>query len=101
MSRKNKRQQPRKPQRGRSYSGTARPSAPVPLTRPAADPAAAPAVPARPLRPAGRSGGGPALPQTAAIPLERVPFFQADLRRIAITGAVMVAILIGGSLLIH
>ena len=103
MARKNKRQQPRKPQRGRSYSGTARPGAPVPLTRPAAEPgAAAPPVPARPIRPAaGRSGGGPAMPQTAAIPMDRVPYFQADLRRIAITGAIMLAILVGGSLLIH
>jgi hypothetical protein len=110
MARKNKRQQPRKPQRGRPGSGPARPpatgSGPVPLTRSAAAgpspaaPAAAPVAP-RPARPVGRSAPGMGTPQTAAIPLDRVPYFRADLRRIAITGAVMLAILLGGSLLIH
>jgi hypothetical protein len=33
--------------------------------------------------------------------MDRVPYFQGDLRRIAITGAAMLVILILGSLLIH
>ncbi|HYM49090.1 MAG TPA: hypothetical protein VET65_00820 [Candidatus Limnocylindrales bacterium] len=109
MARKNKRQQPRKPQRGRQGPGPARPAgAPPPLTRPGAAPApgpaapAAPAVAARPARSSGTRGSiGPASSQTAAIPLDRVPYFRSDLRRIAITGLVMVVILIGGAQLIH
>ena len=89
MARKNKRQQPRKPQRGRSYSGAARPATPAPVLRGAAEPTAVTPAP------------GPAVSQSAAIPLDRVPYFQGDLRRIAITGAAMVVILIVGSLLIH
>ena len=100
MARKNRRQQPRKPQRGRSYSGAARPATPAPVLRGAAEPT--PVTPApRPARPAGRGAAGPAVSQSAAIPLDRVPYFQGDLRRIAITGAAMVVILIVGSLLIH
>jgi hypothetical protein len=100
MARKNKRQQPRKPQRGRSYSGAARPATPAPPVRSATEPAAATPAP-RPGRPIGRSVASPAGPQSAAIPMDRVPYFQGDLRRIAITGAAMLVILIVGSLLIH
>jgi hypothetical protein len=100
MARKNKRQQPRKPQRGRPYSGPARPATPAPPARGAAE-AAAPGPTPRPGRPLARGGAAPAASQSAAIPLERVPYFQSDLRRIAITGAAMVVILVVGSLLIH
>src|SRR5579864_7373029 len=99
MARKNKRQQPRKPQRGRSYSGAARPATPAPPLRGATEPAAGPAP--RPGRPIGRSVATPAGPQSAAIPMDRVPYFQGDLRRIAITGAAMLVVLLAGSFLIH
>jgi hypothetical protein len=50
-------------------------------------------------------GRGPApilLPeQDAAIPLDRVPYFRSDLRRIAITAAAMFALLIIGSFFIR
>jgi hypothetical protein len=50
-------------------------------------------------------GRGPApiplLEQDAAIPLERVPYFRADLRRIAITATAMFALLIMGSFFIR
>ncbi len=53
--------------------------------------------------PARRRGslGLPLPEEGAAIPLDRVPYFGSDLRRIAITGGLMFAILIGGSFLIR
>lgn len=39
--------------------------------------------------------------QDATIPLDRVPYFRSDLRRIAITGGLMFAILIIGSFFIR
>lgn len=97
MARKNKRQ-PRKPQRGSPQPG--------PITRPSAgiSPASRPSQPAPiaaqpPVR--GRPVPAPLPPQDAAIPLERVPYFRSDLRRIAITAALMFAILIAGSFLIR
>jgi hypothetical protein len=80
---------------------------------PAASPAAAPAT-GTPAAPAGR---GPSTPSSAGItgprrPLTpaaagtididaRVPYFTADLRRVLITAAVMVVLIVVGSLLIH
>jgi hypothetical protein len=97
MARKNKRQ-PRKPQRGLPQPG--------PITRPSAgtSPASRPSQPApiaaqRPVR--GRAVPPPLPPQDAAIPLDRVPYFRSDLRRIAITAALMFVILIAGSFLIR
>ncbi len=50
-------------------------------------------------------GHGPApiplLEQDAAIPLDRVPYFRSDLRRIAITAAAMFGVLIIGSFFIR
>jgi len=37
----------------------------------------------------------------ASIPLERVPYFRSDLRRIAITAALMVFLLIVGSIILR
>jgi hypothetical protein len=37
----------------------------------------------------------------AAIPLDRVPYFRSDLRRIAITAALMVILLIVGSIVLR
>lgn len=120
MSRKNKRQQPRKPQRG--PAGRAQPSrptgtAPLPPTRPsgggpdvpsaAAAGSGAPSQAARPLPrplprgPRGRMQQGPLPTGDAAIPLERVPYFRSDLRRIAITAALMLVLLIAGSIVLR
>jgi hypothetical protein len=51
-----------------------------------------------PRNPRGRQQAGPLPPQDASIPLERVPYFRSDLRRIAITAAFMFALLIAGSI---
>ncbi len=53
--------------------------------------------------PARRRGslGSPLPEENAAIPLDRVPYFRSDLRRIAITGGLMFAVLIGGSFFIR
>ena len=81
-------------------------SQPGPVSTP--DQAAAPAVPGAPMpvRPLPRSSRGRAqagaLPQQeAAIPLERVPYFRADLRRIAITAGSMIGLLIIGSIVLR
>jgi len=43
-----------------------------------------------------------ALPsEDASIPLERVPYFRADLRRIAITAGLMFLLLIAGSIVLR
>jgi len=72
--------------------------APVP---PAA--AAGPAPVTRPLprNPRGRQQAGPLPAQDAAIPLERVPYFRSDLRRIAITAGLMFVLLIAGSIVLR
>ena len=114
MARKNKRSQLRKPQRGGSGAGrAARPAGIPPLApaqpgQPAAaeptPPAASAALPVqRPLPRAarGRQSTGPLPAQDAAIPLERVPYFRADLRRIAITAGLMFVLLIAGSIVLR
>ncbi len=118
MARKNKRSQVRKPQRG--GAGAARAARPggIPPTVPGA--AASPEAGAAPAAPAGSSPAAPgrmtqrplprargrqqagALPaEDATIPLERVPYFRADVRRIAITAAAMFVLLIIGSLMLR
>jgi hypothetical protein len=37
---------------------------------------------------------------TTAVPLERVPYFLTDLRRIAITAGAMVVLIVAGSLVL-
>jgi hypothetical protein len=114
MSRKNRRSQLRKPQRGSSGGGRAArpagippvaPSQPNPPGQPAQVAPAAAASPApvtRPLpRPRGRQQAGPLPVQDAAIPLDRVPYFRSDLRRIAITAALMFVLLIAGSIVLR
>ena len=51
--------------------------------------------------PRGRLQGGPLAAQEAAVPLERVPYFRSDLRRIGITAGAMFVILVIGSFLIR
>jgi hypothetical protein len=111
MARKNKRSQLRKPQRGGSGAGrAARPGGIPPLTPPApgqpgssepvAPPTSAPLPVQRPLPRAarGRQATGPLPTQDAVIPLDRVPYFRSDLRRIAITAGLMFVLLILGSI---
>jgi len=43
----------------------------------------------------------PLTEQDASIPMERVPYFRSDLRRIAITAAAMFALLVIGSFFIR
>jgi len=73
-------------------------TAPIP---PAA--AVGPAQVTRPLprNPRGRQQAGPLPAQDAAIPLERVPYFRSDLRRIAITAGLMFVLLIAGSIVLR
>ena len=114
MSRKNRRSQLRKPQRGSSGAGrAARPAGMPPAAasqpnqpgQPAqASPGAAagPAPLPRPLpRTRGRQQAGPLPAEDAAIPLERVPYFRSDLRRIAITAGLMFVLLIAGSIVLR
>jgi hypothetical protein len=114
MARKNKRNQLRKPQRGSGGGGrAARPAGipPSPSSAPVEGSQAAPAAqsptygtPApRPLPRAtrGRQAAGPLPVQDAAIPLDRVPYFQSDLRRIAITAGLMFVLLILGSIVLR
>jgi hypothetical protein len=65
--------------------------------------AASPAPVTRPLprNPRGRQQAGPLPVQDAAIPLERVPYFRSDLRRIAITAGLMFVLLIAGSIVLR
>lgn len=110
MARKNKRQQLRKPQRGSAGARAARPAGMPPVaptstgqTTPAASGATS-AVPAqrplpRPVR--GRPGVGPLTSEDAAIPLERVPYFRSDLRRIALTAGLMFVLLVVGSFVLR
>ncbi|TMC38224.1 MAG: hypothetical protein E6J25_13740 [Chloroflexi bacterium] len=115
MARKNKRSQLRKPQRGSSGGGHAArppgipPVAPGQPSQPgqpaqASQPGPASPMPvARPLPrgPRGRQSAGPLPVQDAAIPLERVPYFRSDLRRIAITAGFMFVLLIVGSIVLR
>lgn len=122
MAKKNKRSQQKKPQRsGRSASrGLTRPpslSPTVPLTdasfpadpttgqtpvpTPAPIPRPAPVARPAPRSARGRVAQGPLPAQDAAIPLDRVPYFRADLRRIAITAGLMFVILIVGSIVLR
>src|SRR5213079_1879959 len=104
MARKNKRSQLRKPQRGGSGAGrAARPAGIPPLApaqpgQPAAASAALPVQRPLPRAARGRQPTGPLPAQDAAIPLDRVPYFRADLRRIAITAGLMFVLLIAGSI---
>jgi hypothetical protein len=65
--------------------------------------AAKPAPVARPLPrgPRGRQQAGPLPTQDAAIPMDRVPYFRSDLRRIAITAGLMFVLLIAGSIMLR
>jgi hypothetical protein len=122
MAKKNKRSQQKKPQRsGRSASrGLTRPpslSPTVPLTdasfpsdpttvpnpapTPAAVPRSSPVARPVPRSARGRATPGPLPAQDASIPLDRVPYFRADLRRIAITAGAMFVILIVGSIVLR
>ncbi|MDQ6710601.1 MAG: hypothetical protein M3Z11_08610 [Candidatus Dormibacteraeota bacterium] len=111
MAKKNKRAQQKKPQRGNRPPVRTPAVSPVVPTAPAADdaPASGPTAIARPVpavRPLARPTRGRAQPaalpsQDASIPLERVPYFRADLRRIAITAALMFALLIVGSIVLR
>ena len=115
MSRKNRRSQLRKPQRGSTGGGrAARPAGTPPLAPPQptepvqpakAAPTAAtnPAPVTRPLprNPRGRQQAGPLPAQDATIPLDRVPYFRSDLRRIAITAGFMFVLLITGSIILR
>jgi hypothetical protein len=112
MARKNRKSQVRKPQRGPAGGPrVARPAGVPPAVAPQAGqpvqvptPAApSPAPVARPLPrgPRGRQPAGPLPPQDAAIPLERVPYFRSDLRRIAITAGIMFVLLIVGSIMLR
>ena len=114
MSRKNRRSQLRKPQRGSSGAGrAARPAGMPPVSpsqanppgQPAQTSSSSPAGPAplpRPLpRTRGRQQAGPLPTEDAAIPLERVPYFRSDLRRIAITAGLMFVLLIAGSIVLR
>lgn len=98
MARKNKRSHLRKPQRGPGGPVARTPGA-VPRALAPGEPAALPS-PVRPIR-----GRGtvpiPLTEQDASIPMERVPYFHSDLRRIAITAAAMFALLVIGSFFIR
>ena len=112
MARKHKRSQLKKPQRGAPGGGraarpaglppvaSAQPGQPQPA-QPGSPPSTAAGLPVQrplPRQPRGRQPAGPLPPQDASIPLERVPYFRADLRRIAITAGLMFVILIVGSI---
>ena len=113
MARKNRRSQVRKPQRGSSGSARATRPAGLPPAAPSSDaatPAPSPAAQApppsrlvqRPLpRARGRQPSGPLAAEDAAIPLDRVPYFRSDLRRIALTAGFMFLLLIAGSVLLR
>ena len=75
---------------------------PGPPTPASPSAAAGPAPLPRPLpRTRGRQQAGPLPAEDAAIPLERVPYFRSDLRRIAITAGLMFVLLIAGSIVLR
>jgi hypothetical protein len=114
MAKKNKRPQQKKPQRGGGRPPGRTPTA-MPAASPEIDavvagapspslsPAAPPTQPSRSLPRAAKARTSPAAlpPQDASIPLERVPYFRADLRRIAITAGLMFVLLIAGSIVLR
>jgi hypothetical protein len=56
----------------------------------------------RPLpRARGRQSAGPLAAEDAAIPLDRVPYFRSDLRRIGLTAGLMFLLLIVGSIVLR
>ena len=55
----------------------------------------------RPLPRARGRQPGPLPSEDATIPLERVPYFTADVRRIALTAALMLVLLIAGSIVLR
>jgi hypothetical protein len=64
-------------------------------------PALPPALPPRPAPEAPRRSaprGG--VTETTAVPLEKVPYFLSDLRRIGITAGAMVVLIVAGSLVL-
>jgi len=98
MGRKNRRSQARRSQRRSIAAPGAISHAAGGRPLPSGDAAVAPLpVPVRRRGPL----GSPLPEENAAIPLDRVPYFRSDLRRIAITGGLMFAILIGGSFFIR
>src|SRR2546421_673626 len=112
MARKNKRSQVRKPQR--SPGGSARAARPAGLPvppaaatgeTPATPPAQAPAAPGGwvqgPPPGAGGRRGGPPPGEDPPTPPERFPYFPADIRRIALTAALMLVLLIAGSIVLR
>ena len=109
MAKKNKRPQPKKPQRGGRPPARIPPAAPPmapmddPVVAATPPPGPRPIPAARPAPRAARSRTSPApLPsQDASIPLERVPYFRSDLRRIAITAGLMFVLLIVGSIVLR
>jgi hypothetical protein len=73
-------------------------------------PEAAPPAPSRPALPPqrplprgprSRQQAGPLPTQDATIPLDRVPYFRSDLRRIAITAGLMIILLVVGSIVLR
>lgn len=98
MARKNKRAHQRKPQRGPGGPVSRTPSA-VPRPLGTSEPTAVPA----PIRPVRSRGPVPLLltEQDASVPMDRVPYFRADLTRIGITAAAMFALLVVGSFFIR
>jgi hypothetical protein len=110
----NKRNKSRKQQRGRRPSGPAQPLNQQATTslEPGISSTAPTVAPARPQAPtsssryassvSGPRRGGAATVTTGTIDIdERVPYFGKDLRRIVITAAVMVVIIVGASFLLH
>jgi len=76
------------------------PGQPAPASSSAASSSAALPRPL-PRNPRGRQQAGPLPAEDAAIPLERVPYFRSDLRRIAITAGLMFVLLIAGSIVLR
>ena len=104
-SKKKKKQRPRQRQ---SFAPTAPGPAAVPVAGPrSATTAGATTAGATAASPSLASGiSGPRRPAAAAttgtIDIDaRVPYFESDLRRVLITAAVMTALIVIGSLLIH
>ena len=109
----NKRNKTRKQQRSRRSGVALAPTSPVaaPAGAPPVDSPGQP-VAARPQQPtassryasnvSGPRRAGAATVTTGTIDIdERVPYFGKDLRRIVITAAVMVVIIVGASFLLH
>jgi hypothetical protein len=106
MAKKGKRPQPKKPQRSGQPARRNPPAFPPVTPADSASaglPPPAAATPARAIpRPAPRRVAAAALPpQDARIPLDRVPYFRSDLRRIAVTAGLMFVLLIAGSIVLR